>query len=187
MHKFDIKKVAKLDSPERRAMMPADSTLDKFKIEDDGDLLDLGCGVGYFSIPAAKLLKNHKVIGVDIMSEMIEIAKERAEDITNIEFRRGGEYSFPVEDNSVKYIFISNVIHEVEDRTKYFNEIKRVSEKEAYLCIIDWQKKETKMGPPLDDRVSEEEIKELCSSIGFKFIDKINMTENHYGLKFKLV
>ena len=47
--------------------MPPEETLKKFHIGDKGTLLDIGCGIGYFSIPAANILKQGKVIGLDIM------------------------------------------------------------------------------------------------------------------------
>lgn len=186
MHKFDIKSIKKLDNPERRKMMPPEETLKKFKVEDKGNFLDIGCGLGYFTIPAAEILKNHKAIGVDIMPEILEIAKERAEGIKNIEFRISEEYSFPIEDKDIDCIFISNVIHEVEDRSRYLSEIKRVAKDEAYLCVIDWEKKETKMGPPVSERIDKEEMKEICSAAGFKFVEEVDVALNHYGLKFQL-
>lgn len=186
MHKFDIKNIKKLDNPERRKMMPPEETLKKFGIEDRGNFLDIGCGLGYFTIPATEILKNHEVIGIDIMPEILEIAKERAEGTRNIEFKRSEEYLFPVEDKSVEYVFISSVLHEVEDKSRYLNEIKRVAKEGAYLCIIDWEKKETEMGPPVSERIGKEEMKEVCSLAGFKFIEEIDLNSNHYGLKFQL-
>ena len=161
MHKFDIKHLEKLDNPERRESMPPKETLKKFGIEVNGTLLDVGCGIGYFTIAAASILKNGKVIGIDIMDEVLGVAKDRSNGINNIEYRKCEEYSFPVEDKSVEYVFISNVLHEVVDKMKYLSEIKRVLKAGGYLCIIDWDKKPMEMGPPVEERVSIEEIKSL--------------------------
>ncbi|MFL0268750.1 class I SAM-dependent methyltransferase [Candidatus Clostridium radicumherbarum] len=183
MHKFNVKNIEKLDNPERRRTMPPEQTLKKFNIEDDGVLLDVGCGIGYFTIPAAKILKNNRVIGIDIMPEILKIAKENAEGRRNIEFKESKEYSFPIEDNSVKYVLIGNVIHEVEDKIKYFKEVKRVLKKDGYLLIIDWDKKEMKMGPPVHERISKVEMIELCRQAGFKEAESIDVSPNHYGIK----
>lgn len=88
MHKFHIKNLEKLDNPKRRQSMPPEETLKKFKIGDKGTLLDIGCGIGYFTIPAAKIITNGSVIGIDIMTEFLDIAREKAEDISNIEFKK---------------------------------------------------------------------------------------------------
>lgn len=50
MHKFDIKNLEKLDNPKRRQSMPPEEILKKFGIGEKGILLDVGCGIGYFSI-----------------------------------------------------------------------------------------------------------------------------------------
>lgn len=187
MHKFDIKNLGKLDNPKRRQSMPPKETLEKFNISDKGTLLDIGCGIGYFTIPAAGILNNGKVIGLDIVTEMIDIAREKANNISNIEFRKSDEYSFPIESSSIDYVFISNVLHEIEDKTRYFNEIKRVLKIQGYLCIIDWEKKEAEMGPSISERISKEEMKQICIDANFTYIEDININTDHYGLKFKLL
>lgn len=187
MHKFNIKNIEKLDNPERRKIMPPEEILLRFNIKDNGTLLDVGCGIGYFTIPAAKILKNNKVIGIDIMPEIIGSAKEKAQGIVNIHFRTSEEYNFPVENNTVKYVFISNVLHEVEDKSRYFKEINRVLKEDGYLLIIDWEKRETKMGPPIDERISRDEMVELCSQAGFSLLENVEINDNHYGLKLEKI
>jgi ubiquinone/menaquinone biosynthesis C-methylase UbiE len=185
MHKFDIKNIEKLDNPERRRTMPPEEILEKFNVKNDGILLDVGCGIGYFTIPAARLLKNNKAVGIDIVPEILDIAREKAEEISNIEFKVSKEYSFPLENESVKYVLISNVIHEVEDKELYLKEVRRVLEKGGYLLIIDWEKMETKTGPPIHERISKGEMKELCIKSGFSVVEDIDVSLSHYGIKLE--
>lgn len=77
MHKFDIKNMNKLDSLERRQDMPPYETLEKFGLSNHGIFLDIGCGIGYFTIPAAEILKHGKAIGIDIMDEIAWQGKSR--------------------------------------------------------------------------------------------------------------
>jgi len=186
MHKFDIKNLEKLDNPKRRQIMPPEETLRKFNISNKGTLLDIGCGIGYFTIPAAIILTQGKVIGLDIMSEIIDIAKEKATNISNIEFRKSDEYSFPIDSASIDYVFICNVIHEIEDKPRYFKEIKRVLKPKGFLCIIDWEKKEAKMGPSINERISKEQMIQICAETNFTSVENININAEHYGLKFYL-
>jgi len=187
MHKFNIKNLEKLDNPKRRQLMPPEETLKKFNFVDNGTLLDIGCGIGYFTIPAANIISKGKVIGLDIMSEMIDIAKERAHNACNIEFIKSEEYSFPIQDASIDYVFISNVIHEIEDKPRYFKEIRRVLKTDGFLCIIDWEKKETEIGPSIDERISKQEMINSCVDANFEHLEDININIDHYGLKFQLV
>jgi len=187
MHKFNIKNIQKLDNLKRRQSMPPEETLKKFHIDDKAILLDIGCGIGYFTIPAANIVNKGKAIGLDIMPEMIDIAKKKVTNISNIEFMQSDEYSFPIQDDSIDYVFISNVIHEIEDKPRYFKEIKRVLKTKGFLCIIDWEKKETEMGPSINERISKEEMMQFCALNNFISIEDININADHYGLKLQLV
>jgi len=51
-----------------------------------GDILDLGCGYGTFSIKLAYNFKNARVIGADINQEKIQWAKVASKNIPNLEF-----------------------------------------------------------------------------------------------------
>ncbi|ADK15998.1 class I SAM-dependent methyltransferase [Clostridium ljungdahlii] len=186
MHKFDIKKLEKLDNLKRRESMPPEETLKKFKIGDKGTLIDIGCGIGYFTIPASKIITNGNVIGVDIMTEILDIAREKAGDISNIEFKKSEEYSFPVEDSSIDYVFVCNVVHEIEDKVRFFTEAKRVLKDKGYVYIIDWDKRDMKDGPPANERISKEEVRNLVETLDFTFLEEVNINTEHYGLKFKI-
>lgn len=56
---------------------------------------------------------------------------------------------------------------------------------EGYIYIIDWDKRDMKMGPPVNERVSKEEVKELAESLDFTFLEEVNINSEHYGLIFK--
>ncbi|KZL91526.1 class I SAM-dependent methyltransferase [Clostridium magnum] len=186
MHKFDIKNLEKLDNSKRRESMPPEETLKKFKIGDRGTMLDIGCGIGYFTIPAAKILTKGNVIGVDIMPEILDIAREKAGEISNIEFKKSEEYSFPEEDSSIDYVFVCNVVHEIENKVRFFTEVKRVLKNEGYIYIIDWEKRDMKAGPPVNERFSKEEVRALVEPLGFTFLEEVNINTEHYGLIFKV-
>jgi cyclopropane fatty-acyl-phospholipid synthase-like methyltransferase len=85
VHKFDAKKAGILDDPERVKILDPDRTLDKLELTGEVVLVDLGCGTGFFSIPAARRVK--KVFALDIAQEMLDILREKIkkEKITNIE------------------------------------------------------------------------------------------------------
>lgn len=85
----------------------------------------------------------------------------------------------------MKYVLISNVIHEVEDKIRYFNEVKRVLKGDGYFLIIDWDKREMEMGPPVHERISKDEMIELCSKAGFRTLESIDVSPSHYGLKLQ--
>ena len=57
----------------------------------------------------------------------------------------------------------------------------------GFLCIIDWEKKETEMGPSINERISREEMIQICADANFTKVEDININYDHYGLKFQSV
>ena len=54
-HKFDAKNKHKLDNEKRRELLPPDETLIKLGLHEGDIMADIGCGIGYFTIPASKI------------------------------------------------------------------------------------------------------------------------------------
>ena len=100
-HKFDVTKAKILDSIDRRKFLNPDSILKKAGLDSDTVFADLGCGSGYFTIPASLIVK--KVYAIDVQQEMLDIIGEkiRMEKLKNIEPILSEESSIPLPDKSV--------------------------------------------------------------------------------------
>ncbi len=142
VHKFDAKKAGILDDPERVKILDPASILEKLELSGKTVLADLGCGTGFFSIPAARRVK--KVFALDIQQEMLDFLRKKIkkEKITNIEVILSGESSIPISDKSVDILLMANVFHELEDKFSLLKEVKRVLKMNGRLMIIDWKKME---------------------------------------------
>jgi SAM-dependent methyltransferase len=65
-----------LDNPIRRLVQPPSELIDKLGVTQSDVTLDFGCGPGFFTTELAKRTK--KVFSVDISSEMLQKAKNKA-------------------------------------------------------------------------------------------------------------
>ena len=107
-HEFDINNKKKLDSPKRREMLPTRTVLNKIGLNEGARLADIGCGIGYFSIPAADVIGPQGIVfALDVSKEMIEELDKKIEenDIENIRTVITDKYNFKLKDNSVSYAF----------------------------------------------------------------------------------
>lgn len=94
-------------------------------------VIDIGCGSGYGSY---KLSENgYQVTGIDISTEMIDIAKVKLEN-QSIPLHVGEVDSLPFEDESFQSALLINVIEWTKNPAKSLTEIKRVLTKNGYLC-----------------------------------------------------
>ena len=184
-HKFSVENKNKLDNPERRKMMPPEVMLEKLHLQKGDIVADVGCGIGYFSIPAAVIVgEMGKVYAMDISDEMLKEVQERAKvnNVANIEMVNTLENSLLVADESITYAFICNVLHETENVSNFLEEVKRVLVVMGKLAIIEWIKQESHIGPPMNHRIAEEELLNILNNMNFKVIEKINISNEFYGL-----
>jgi ubiquinone/menaquinone biosynthesis C-methylase UbiE len=183
-HKFNVKEMHKLDSFERRKILPPEEILIKAGLKIKDIFLDIGCGIGYFSIPASRIIGiEGKVFALDTSSEMLEELKRRIykKNIKNIIPIFSEPYRFPLDSNVGTFALISNVLHEVEDKISFLEETNRVLIRCGTLCIVEWQKKETERGPPLEDRIDESEIKNLLEKTNYK-LTNIHLIGDFFSL-----
>jgi ubiquinone/menaquinone biosynthesis C-methylase UbiE len=102
-------------------------------------ILDIGCGMGYFSISMAKLSGNKgKVIALDIQKKMLEIMKKRANKegvLDRIIPCLGKEDKLNVK-TKVDFAVSFWMIHEVPDKRKFLNQVyKTLKAKGKYLIV----------------------------------------------------
>lgn len=184
-HKFDKSNRHKLDNEKRRKDMPPVKTLEMLGFSSGVDMADIGCGIGYFTIPAAEIAgPSSKIYALDISIEMLDEVEKRALEtgVSNIRNIMVDEYDLKLSDQSVGFAILSNVLHEIEDKNRYLSEIYRILQTGGTLAIVEWKKIKGEAGPPIEHRISFEEVSELLSEIGFKNIGKHDIGQDYYGI-----
>jgi len=189
-HEFDINNKKKLDSPKRREMLPTRTVLNKIGLNEGARLADIGCGIGYFSIPAADVIGPQGIVfALDVSKEMIEELDKKIEEngIENIRTVITDKYNFKLEDNSVSYAFICTVLHEIEDGMAFINETKRILALGGKIAVVEWIRAESDWGPPVDHRLDSSDVKIMLQAAGFKEIEYLKLNEHFYIVTGTLV
>lgn len=182
-HKFDVNNKKKLDSPKRREMLPTRTVLTKIGLNEDAKFADIGCGIGYFSIPAADLIGPKGIVyALDVQEEMIEELDKKIEEngIENIRTVITDKYNFKLEDSSVSYAFICTVLHEIEDCIAFITETKRILSPGGKIAVVEWIRAESDWGPPVDHRLASSYVKKILQDTGFKEIEYLELNEYFY-------
>ena len=184
-HKFDPVNINRLDNEWRRQNIPPISTLEKLGISSTDIVADIGCGVGYFTIPAAGMVDSeNKVFALDTSDLMLEEVKKRTSDsgVSNIIAIKTSEYDLKLPDESVTFVLLVNVLHEIEDKAQFINEIRRILKTEGKIAIIEWEKENREMGPPMEHRIGKDETAALLRSFGLIAGGEIQLAGEFYGL-----
>lgn len=147
-------------------------------LERGSTIVDLGTGPGLLSIELNKLLPQAKIIGVDLSSEMLKIARKNAHEagMSNYETRLGKAEEMPIESNSVDLVVSQSSLHEWENPQKGFSEIFRVLKPGGSLILKDynrdwlskWKRNLFKLFHHLEMfKFTFEEVADLLSEAGF--------------------
>ena len=150
-------------------------------------MVDIGCGPGYFAVPLAKYVNQGKLYALDMQEEMLETCRERlsAVHLNNVEVIKCGEKKLPLDKDSVDGAFIAFVLHEAKDKKGFLAEAERLLQKGGWLAILEWYKQAMEEGPPLEDRVGEEEARELGEEAGLRFVRQRDINGKNYLVLFR--
>ncbi len=149
-HKFDPSLRHRLCSRERLRRLPPLKILRRLGLKRGGVLVDIGCGTGFFALPAARLVgREGKVYGLDISPDMLAdmmsaAARMRISNLVPVASSRDGRGIPP----RASLYFLGNVFHEVEDKRTYLRRLSRRMGRDSRLAILDHHKKKTIHGPP---------------------------------------
>ena len=145
--------------------------------------MDVGCGYGFFTIPAASIVgEKGKVYAVDVEASSIDRLKREANEkgLKNIHAEVGAAEETVFCDACTDVVFYSTVLHDFRDPAKVLRNAKRMLKPSGKLVNLDWKKKPTEFGPPLQIRVSEEQAANLIKQAGFTIISVVDLESDFY-------
>lgn len=107
-----------------------------FEEGDLGEVVEFGCGTGYFTKEIAK--KASHVIATDLSDEMLEMAKTQLKEFHNITIQKANceDTSFP--SGRFDNVFMANLIHVVGNPTKALQESHQILRNGGLLLIVDF-------------------------------------------------
>lgn len=113
--------------------------VDELDLPLDGVIVDVGCGTGSALRHAAARVTRGRLLGIDPVPRMIEIAREQLDlhpASARIEYRVGSAEDLPVEDGSADFLFAFDSIDHWQDIERGLSEIRRVLRTDGQLVIV---------------------------------------------------
>jgi ubiquinone/menaquinone biosynthesis C-methylase UbiE len=145
--------------------------------------VDVGCGDGFFALPAAKIVgETGRVYAFDEDPAAIDRMKRKAkiEGIRNLETKIARAEDTVLCEECADIVFFGIVLHDFNDPAKVLKNAKTMLKAAGRLVNVDWKKIPMEVGPPLRIRFSEQEAARLVQSAGFKIHTITESGQYHY-------
>ena len=183
MHKFDPRKRDFLDDPKRFFFENPDLILSEATVQPGQVVADIGCGTGFFTIPLAKYVgETGKVFAIDTSLAMIKELRKRTKHLKQVKPIHSHENRFPLAAESIDFVLLVNMVHELENWKLFFKEVRRVLKRGGRVCVVDFKKKKMDMGPPLKVRLTQARLKEMLRLSGYRRTQPLSPLPFHNGL-----
>jgi ubiquinone/menaquinone biosynthesis C-methylase UbiE len=182
--KFDPRKKELLIAREREEQLHPHDLLRSFGLRAGDTIADIGCGPGFFTIPAAEIVgPSGKVYAADVQSEMIAAIMMRVADldIHHVEILKTSETDVALPEHSVQMVWLAFVLHEMDQRAVYLYRLRRALRPDGRIVILEWEKKPTEAGPPVNERLTPEDVLSDAKAAGYKVVEHRQITPDQYA------
>ena len=138
---------------------------------------DVGAGpLGYFALRIAGQTNVTKVIAIDLDQEALDFISEAnntflPEDRRDrIVTRLASENDPNLKTGEADIVLIVNLIIYFDDRKAYFEKLMKGMKKGGRLVLVDFKKKKTPHGPPVEKRLSLGQIEQELADVGYNVL-----------------
>jgi ubiquinone/menaquinone biosynthesis C-methylase UbiE len=173
------------DDPERRQWQDPEEILSSIGVVQGMVFVDMGCGDGYFALPAARRVgRSGRVYANDVNDEAVERLRQRAaqEGLDNLFTDVKEAEETVVCEECADVVFFGIDLHDFRDPVQVLLNAKKMLRHEGLLVDLDWKTQPMALGPPLEKRFSIEKARNLIGSAGFRITSVQDAGPYHYLL-----
>jgi ubiquinone/menaquinone biosynthesis C-methylase UbiE len=171
------------DDPERQKWQDPEKILSSLGVAPGMVFIDVGCGDGYFALPAARRVgPQGKVYAVDIDASAIQRLREQAE-------REGLHHLFSevrkaeetvVCEGCADYVFFGIDLHDFVDPAHVLLNAQKMLGPQGQVIDLDWKDEPMAFGPPQQKRFPIDKARHLIESAGFAITSVSDAGPYHY-------
>jgi ubiquinone/menaquinone biosynthesis C-methylase UbiE len=170
----------------RKAWQDPEAVLQAVGLKSGMLFIDVGCGYGFFSLPAARMVgEEGEVIGIDVNLKWLRFMLESAgkAKIFNLSAVVGRAESAMIYSRRADVVFFGNVLHDFDDPVKALTNARRMLKEGGILANLDWRKEDSDVGPPMAIRFDESLASRMISRSGLTIHSVTEQGPHHYLIK----
>ncbi|MCL4799264.1 MAG: methyltransferase domain-containing protein [Burkholderiales bacterium] len=172
------------DDPARDEWQKPHQVIRALDLAPEARIADIGAGTGYFSVRLAHMTPKGRVYAVDVEPDMVKYLADRAEreKLANLQAVQAspGDPRLP---EPVDRVLLVDVYHHIGERTRYFEKLREYLKPDARVAIVDFRK-DSPIGPPASERLSQEQVVAEMEQAGYSLAATEDFLPNQYYLIF---
>ncbi|MCG6924737.1 MAG: class I SAM-dependent methyltransferase [Acidobacteria bacterium] len=181
--------MAALDDPARDEYQKPDEVVRTLALREGETVADIGSGTGYFTLRLARAVgESGRVYAVDVSPDMVRHLNRRLRDegVRNVVTVLCEPDDPLLPDASVDRFVIVDVWHHIEGHPAYLEKLKRMLRPGGQVVHIDFQKRDTPVGPPTSEKIARSDLVEEMEAAGFRLSAEHDFLPYQYFLVFVL-
>jgi arsenite methyltransferase len=181
--------IAMLEDPQRDAYQKPHDVIMALDIKEGEAVADIGAGSGYFALRLAHHVGDKgRVYAVDINPDMIVYLNRRIRDLQlkNIVTILAAPDDPLLMDATINRFFICDTWHHIENQKQYLALMKKMLKPGGQVIMIEFQKKDLPVGPPIEMKIAREDLVRQMEANGFKLAKEHTFLPYQYFLVFTL-
>jgi arsenite methyltransferase len=181
--------IAMLDDPARDEYQKPHEVITALDLKPGEVIADIGAGSGYFTFRLAHHVGDTgRVYAVDISPEMILHLNRRIHDlqVKNVISILSAPDDPLLSDASINLFFICDTWHHIGGHARYLALLKRMLKPGGRVIMIDFKKAQTPVGPPMEMRISRDDLLKEMEENGFKLAAEHTFLPYQYYLVFSV-
>jgi ubiquinone/menaquinone biosynthesis C-methylase UbiE len=186
VHIFDPARMGSLTSARRQEAVQPLTLLTTAGLAAGQTVLDLGCGAGFFALPAARLVgPQGRVIAVDVQPEMVQATQQAAQaaGCPNLEVLLApGAYELPPGLAPVDWVILAYVLHEVAEPGRLLQLAAQALQPAGRMLIVEWPPLAGDHGPPLAERLASAALAAWYEPLGWRQVHYWEGLPEYYAL-----
>lgn len=176
------------DSPERDAWQKPEELVKALSLAPGQRVADLGAGTGYLERHLSRAVgAGGTVFAVDVEPALVEHLRARAEkESTDNVVPILASFDNPrLPAGSLDLILIVDTYHHIDARKRYLERLRQTLARGGRVAIVDFQKRELPVGPPLAHKLDKSEVVEEMTSAGYALAQDLDLLPYQYTLVFR--
>jgi ubiquinone/menaquinone biosynthesis C-methylase UbiE len=187
VHQDSAAYIAMLEDPARDAYQKPAEVVAALALKPGEAVADIGAGSGYFALRIAKEVgPTGRVYAVDVSPDMIVHLNRRLRDagVANVQTILSAPDDPLLPDASVDRFVICDTWHHIDDQARYLTLMKRMLRPGGQVVMIDFQKRDLPVGPPLPMKIAREDLVKQMAGAGFRLAKEHTFLPYQYFLIF---